>query len=236
MLVPPARGAGPVSPGWWQLLSSRWARCPKTLVWDGEGAVGRWRARRAELTEDCQAFRGVLGAKVLICKPATPRPRAWSSGSTTTWRRSFLPGRTFTVARPTSTPSWPGWPSGPTAGACGSLGCAPGRPGRRRPGGDAGAAAGRRRRSGGAARVGCRATTTSAWTPTTTRCTRPRSAAGSRCTPTWTGSWVTCEGKVVADHARCWARHQTITDPEHTAAAKRLRHGRALLRPAADRR
>ena len=47
--------------------------------------------------------------------------------------------------------------------------------------------------------------------------------------------WVTCEGAIVADHARVWAQHQTITDFEHAVAAKLLRHGRAdLLRPVAD--
>ena len=47
--------------------------------------------------------------------------------------------------------------------------------------------------------------------------------------------WVTCEGAIVADHARVWARHQTITDSEHAVAAKHLRHGRGdLLRPVAD--
>lgn len=47
--------------------------------------------------------------------------------------------------------------------------------------------------------------------------------------------WVTCEGAVVADHARVWAQHQTITDFEHTVATKHLRHGRVdLLRPVAD--
>ena len=30
---------------------------------------------------------------------------------------------------------------------------------------------------------------------------------------------VCCDGELVADHARVWARHQTITDPEHVAAA-----------------
>jgi hypothetical protein len=34
---------------------------------------------------------------------------------------------------------------------------------------------------------------------------------------------------VVAEHARCWARHQTITDPAHGQAAARLRHQRARL-------
>jgi transposase len=44
--------------------------------------------------------------------------------------------------------------------------------------------------------------------------------------------WVTCEGKTVADHARVWARHQTISDSEHLVAAKLLRRGRLdLVRP-----
>lgn len=30
---------------------------------------------------------------------------------------------------------------------------------------------------------------------------------------------VTCDGVEVARHARCWARHQTITDPVHAEAA-----------------
>lgn len=33
---------------------------------------------------------------------------------------------------------------------------------------------------------------------------------------------VTCAGKVVAEHARCWGRHQSITDPAHHAAALTL--------------
>jgi transposase len=34
---------------------------------------------------------------------------------------------------------------------------------------------------------------------------------------------VWCEGRLVADHQRCWARHQTISDPDHVAAARALR-------------
>ena len=37
---------------------------------------------------------------------------------------------------------------------------------------------------------------------------------------------VTCDGRVVADHERCWAKHQTLTDPAHLAAAKALRSAR----------
>jgi hypothetical protein len=35
---------------------------------------------------------------------------------------------------------------------------------------------------------------------------------------------VTCSGTVVARHPRCWARHQTITDPGHRDAALRMAH------------
>ena len=40
---------------------------------------------------------------------------------------------------------------------------------------------------------------------------------------------VTCEGRAVAAHRRCWATAQTITDPEHVATARRLRQ--AILAP-----
>ncbi len=50
---------------------------------------------------------------------------------------------------------------------------------------------------------------------------------------------VWCDGRLVADHPRCWARHQTLSDPAHLAAAK-LRHQRAALSatnlPMASRR
>ena len=69
---------------------------PKTLVWDGEGAVGRWRARQPELTLDCQGFRGVLGVKVYICKPADPEAKGMLERFHDYLERSFLPGRSFT--------------------------------------------------------------------------------------------------------------------------------------------
>jgi hypothetical protein len=65
----PSRRAEDLSAGWWKVISALGA-VPRTLVWDGEGAIGRWRSGRVELTGDCQAFRGVLGAKVVVLKPA----------------------------------------------------------------------------------------------------------------------------------------------------------------------
>ena len=44
-----------------------------------------------------------------------------------------------------------------------------------------------------------------------------------------------CDGSVVADHARVWAKHQSLSLPEHEAAAKQLRRDRiGLVRPAAE--
>lgn len=40
---------------------------------------------------------------------------------------------------------------------------------------------------------------------------------------------------MVADHARCWARRQNITDPVHLARAKDLRVGFATARVAQER-
>jgi transposase len=65
----PSRHAQDLFAGWWQLIG-RLGAVPRVLVWDGEGAIGRWRGGRSELTGDCQAFRGTLGTKVIICRPA----------------------------------------------------------------------------------------------------------------------------------------------------------------------
>jgi hypothetical protein len=39
------------------------------------------------------------------------------------------------------------------------------------------------------------------------------------------------DGRLAADHERAWARHQTITDPAHLAAAQAMRAARRLLTP-----
>ncbi|GAB2670928.1 hypothetical protein GCM10009743_53970 [Kribbella swartbergensis] len=45
---------------------------------------------------------------------------------------------------------------------------------------------------------------------------------------------VWCEGAVVADHPRCWAYHQSITDTVRAQAAAALRHDRfTVITPAA---
>ena len=60
--VDPSRAAPDLLAGWWQVIE-RLGAVPRTLVWDGEGAIGRWRSGKTELTGECQAFRGTLGAR-----------------------------------------------------------------------------------------------------------------------------------------------------------------------------
>ena len=47
---------------------------------------------------------------------------------------------------------------------------------------------------------------------------------------------VCATGAIVADHERIWARHQTISDPDHVAAAKALRRNALRGRPRAGPR
>jgi transposase len=91
----PSRCAADLFAGWWQLIAGLRA-VPRVLVWDGEAAIGRWRAGRVELTEQCQAFRGVLAARVIVCKPADPEAKGLVERAHDYLERSFLPGRSFT--------------------------------------------------------------------------------------------------------------------------------------------
>ena len=89
-LLIPSRTASDLFTGWWQLIAPLGA-VPRVLVWDGEGAIRRWRAGRPELTADCQAFRGTLGAKVAVCKPADPEAKGMIERAHDYLERSFLP-------------------------------------------------------------------------------------------------------------------------------------------------
>jgi len=59
----PSRRAEDLFAGWWQLIEGLQA-CPRVLVWDGEGAIGRWRAGKPELTAGCQQLLRAAGFKV----------------------------------------------------------------------------------------------------------------------------------------------------------------------------
>ena len=114
---------------------------PRVLVWDGEAAVGRWRPRQPELTAACQGFRGVLGAKVLICKPADPEAKGGIERLHDYLERCFLPGRSFSSPADFNT-QLQAWLQLANRRRKRSLGCAPADRIVADQGGDAGLAAG----------------------------------------------------------------------------------------------
>jgi len=228
----PSRQAEDLFAGWWQLIE-RLGAVPRALVWDGEGAVGRWRAGKQELTRDCQAFRGTLGVKVIICKPADPEAKGLLERAHDYLERSFLPGRQFTGPADFNA-QLTGWLAIANGRAKRVLGCAP------------------------AERFTADKTAMLALPPvppatgwrSSTRLARDHyvrldsndysvhpSVIGRRIEVTagLDKVRVLCDGKPVAEHDRIWARHQTITDPAHAAAAKALRRERiTLIRPVTD--
>ncbi len=96
-LLVPSRCAADLFAGWWQEIEALGA-VPRMLVWDGEGAIGRWRGRRSELTAECQAFRGTLAASVYVCRPRDPEAKGLVERFHDYLERAFLPGRVFASA------------------------------------------------------------------------------------------------------------------------------------------
>src|SRR4051812_35902273 len=216
----PSRSAEDLFTGWWQLLAGLGA-VPRVLVWDGEGAVGRWRGGRSELTAECQGFRGTLATKVLICRPADPEAKGLVERLHDYLERSFLPGRTFTGPADFNArlSAWFGLVNTRTRRA---LGCAP------------------------TDRIAAdleRMLPLPPVAPATGWRSSTRLARDHyvRCDgndysvhPAVIGRRVEvladlhrvrvlCDGRLVADHERIWAKHQTVSIEEHVAAARALR-------------
>ncbi len=228
----PSRQAEDLFAGWWQLISALGA-VPRCLVWDGEGAVGRWRAGRPELTRDCQAFRGTLGVRVIICKPADPEAKGLLERAHDYLERSFLPGRQFTGPDDFNA-QLSQWLTTANARPKRVLGCAPAE----------------RFTADKTAMLSLPPVPPATGWRSSARLARDHyvrldsndysvhpAVIGRRIeiTADLRRVRVFCDGRIVADHARVWARHQTITDPAHLAAATALRqHRGAALRPVTE--
>ena len=228
----PTRRAEDLFAGWWRLIEALGA-VPRTLVWDGEGAIGRNRGGRIELTGDCQAFRGVLGTKVIVLKPAEPEHKGIIERAHDYLERSFLPGRVFTGPGDFNV-QMQGWLAQVNARTRRALGCAP----TDRIGADLQAMLS----SPPVAPV-------TGWRSSTRLARDHYVRLGSNdysVHPAVIGRRIEVvadldrvrvfsDGKTVADHERVWAWHQTLTDPEHLEAAKILRRTRVgALRPVPD--
>lgn len=228
----PTRKAEDLYAGWWRLLVALGA-VPRTLVWDGEGAVGRNRRRRVELTAQCQAFRGVLGTKVIVLKPGEPEHKGIIERAHDYLETSFLPGRVFADPADFNI-QLQGWLDQVNHRRRRALGCAP----TDRIGADT------------AAMLPLPPVAPATGWRTSTRLARDHyvrlDSNDYSVHPAVIGRRIEvladldrvrvfCEGKVVADHPRVWARHQTLTDPDHLEAAKVLRRTRVgALRPVRE--
>ena len=228
----PSRRSEDLFAGWWQLIFALGA-VPRVLVWDGEGAIGRWRAGRVELTAECHAFRGTLGAKVLVCKPADPEAKGLIERAHDYLERSFLPGRSFTGPADFNA-QLQQWLTVVNTRPRRALGCAPTE----------------RITADRAAMLTLPPVAPATGWRSSTRLARDHyvrldsndysvhpAVIGRRIevTAELHHVRVRCDGRVVADHERVWAWHQTISDPEHVAAARALRRERVgKLRPVPE--
>jgi transposase len=228
----PTRTAQDLFAGMWAHLGELGA-VPRVLVWDGEGAVGQWAGGRPRLTDACQAFRGTLGAAVVICRPRDPEAKGLLERCHDHLERSFLPGRRF--ASPADfNAQLAGWLAQVNRRPRRALGCAP------------------------TDRIAADRAAMLALPPVppvlgwhcSMRLARDHyvrldgndysvhpAVIGRRIevTADLQRVRVHCEGRLVADHPRVWAHHQTISDPGHVAAAAGLRRERiALIRPAGE--
>ena len=221
----PSRQSPDLLAGHWALISG-WGRTPKALVWDNESAVGQWRAGRPQLTEAMNAFRGTLGIKVVQCRPGDPEAKGLVERANGYLETSFLPGRCFTSPADFNA-QLTEWLVRANQRQHRALQCRPVD----------------RWSADRAAMLDLPPVAPAVGWQATLRLPRDHyirldsndysvhpSAVGRRVDVRADLEYVlvTVEGTERGRHERCWADHQTITDPAHAAAAADLRRKRRL--------
>jgi transposase len=221
----PSRQAPDLLAGHWSVISGMGC-VPRKLVWDNESAVGQWRGGKPVLTEAMNAFRGTLGITVIQCRPADPEAKGLVERANGYLETSFLPGRSF--GSPTEfNLQLEEWLVRANTRQHRRLGCRPID----------------RWEADRAAMVALPPVAPVAGWRLATRLPRDHyvrldsndysvhpAAVGRRVevTADLEVVRVNCAGQVVACHPRCWADHQTITDPGHAQAAAMMRQARQL--------
>lgn len=221
----PSRQSPDLLAGHWALISQL-GRVPKALVWDNESAVGQWRGGKPVLTEAMNAFRGTLGIKIIQCRPADPEAKGLVERANGYLETSFLPGRSFTGPADFNI-QLTDWLVRANQRSHRALQC---RPVDRWP-------------ADRAAMLELPPVAPVVGWRSTTRLPRDHyvrldsndysvhpAAVGRRVevVADLEQVVVTLEAAEVARHTRCWADHQSITDPAHAAAAADLRRTRRL--------
>jgi transposase len=226
----PTRQTGDLIAGHWRLLS-QWGAVPKMLVWDNESGIGQ-----GKLTTEFAAFAGLLAVKVHLCRPRDPEAKGLVERANGYLETSFVPGRTFTGPDDFNT-QLDNWLQVANRRLHRSIQARPVD----------------RWEADRAAMLALPPVGPPQWYLFHTRIGRdhylridlndysvhPR-AIGRRVQVTCDADRIrvtTTDGDVVAEHPRCWARHQTLTHPDHKQAADQMRgdfiHAKATAAAAA---
>ena len=212
----PTRKTGDLLAGMWQLLCGL-GGVPKMLVWDNESGIGQ----HHRLTVGARGFAGTLGTRIYQTAAHDPEAKGIVERANGFLETSFMPGREFDSPDDYNT-QLAGWLPTANSRMLRRTGQQPGH------------------------RVSADVAAMGALPPiaplvgTTVRvrlgCDYYVRIAGNDYSvdPTVIGRFVdvhadltlvriTCVGRDVGVHQRCWSSHQTITDPIHVAAAAGLR-------------
>ncbi|MCC9307350.1 IS21 family transposase [Kitasatospora sp. RB6PN24] len=212
----PSRQTGDLIDGHWRLLAGGWGAVPKMLVWDNEPGVGK-----GKLTSEFAAFAGLLAVRIHLCRPRDPEAKGLVERANGYLETSFLPGRTFTGPTDFNT-QLTAWLQIANRRQHRSIDARPVD----------------RWEADRAAMLTIPPVSPPHWWRFHTRIGRdhyirvdtndysvhPR-AIGKTVMVRADNEEVTviAGNDTVARHTRCWARHQSLTDPEHAAAARVLR-------------
>jgi transposase len=227
----PTRHAEDLVLGQWAVIAQLGA-VPRLLVWDNEGGVGRYGGANPKLTPQFSVLRGMLGTRFYVCRPRDPETKGLTERNNGFFETSFLPGRRF---------------SGPAdfnIQLAEFLARANVRKRRSLGGASAGERVGADRAAMGSlppidtASIGWR---NSLVLPrdyyvrvdTCDYSVHP-GAVGQRVEVAADLHTVRVRraGVLVGEHSRCWARQQSITDPQHRQAADVMRRAFQDRRPA----
>ena len=222
----PSRTTADLLLGMWALLSGQLGAVPRRLIWDNETGIGR----RNRLAAGVGEFLGALATRIHQLKAYDPESKGGVERINGYFETSFLPGRDFTGPDDFNT-QLSGWLPRANARTVRALGARP------------------------VDLVGADRAAMLALPPLapahgfTARVRLPRDyyvrVAGNDYSvhPAAIGRMVDVvadleavrvrlDGRVVAAHRRSWGTAGTVTDPEHVAAAARLRQGFQAPRPA----
>lgn len=216
-LMVPSRQSGDLLAGMWQLISGVGA-VSKQLIWDREAAI----APKGKPLDPVAGFAGTLATKMVIAPARDPEFKGMTERNNGYFEQSFLPGRTFTSPDDFNTQILDWITATANRRTIRSIGCRP------------------------IDRLDqdLAAMTVLPPTPPSTgffqqvRLGRdyyirfdtndysvdPRFIGRLvQVTATLERVVVVCDGRTAADHRRCWAERQTITDPHHVTTARALR-------------